>query len=325
MNHSRSRHGSALRKMRLYLGDFSKENLAASVQLHLEQNMLKYVNYWVERTGLHDVVAAGGVFANVKLNQRIAESSAVKSFFVHPHMGDGGIAVGAALYALAGHRLSQGSVLKPEKLANVYFGPSFGQDEIQDALEKHGLRAKDSNDIEAETAQAVAKKKIVGFFQGRMEYGPRALGNRSILADPTDRKINDWLNKRLHRTEFMPFAPSALESSAAAFYENYGASAYPAKFMTITFGVPKEKEEIAPAVVHVDHTARPQVVDKITNKRYHNALRAYEDITGLPLLVNTSFNVHEEPIVCSPDDAIRSFEKDAVDVLVMENFIVEKK
>lgn len=325
INHSKSRHDSALQKIKQDLVNFNRENLAASIQDHLEQNMVKYVNYWVEKTGLPDVTTAGGVFANVKLNQRIAESPSVESFFVHPHMGDGGLAVGAALYALAEHRLDKGSVLKPKELGDVYFGPSFSPEEIQEALERHGLKAKDSGDVEAETARAVADRKIVGFFQGRMEYGPRALGNRSILADPTDKKINTWLNNRLHRTEFMPFAPSILDSDAERFYKNYGNSTYPARFMTITFDVAKKEEEMAPAVVHVDHTARPQVVDKRANKRYHNVLKAHKDISGLPLFINTSFNAHEEPIVCTPEDAIRSFENGAVDVLVLENFVVEKR
>lgn len=325
VNRSRTRHGSALLKLKCDLGDFDKKNLAASVQDHLEQNVVAYANHWVKKTGIPDVVTAGGIFANVKLNQRIAESPVVSSFFVYPHMGDGGLAVGAALELYAEHLLDQGSFLRPFSLNDVYFGPSFGEEEIKEALSGHGVRTKDTNDIEGFTAQAVADKKIVGFFQGRMEYGPRALGNRSILADPTDRKINDWLNKRLHRTEFMPFAPSALDSCATSFYRGYAKSAYPAKFMTITFDVPQEKERIAPAVVHVDHTARPQVVDKRANKRYHDVLKAYKDISGLPLFVNTSFNAHEEPIVCTPEDAIRSLENGAVDMLVLENFVVEKR
>ncbi len=325
VNYSKSRHDSAKLKLKEGIGNFDNKNLAASIQDHLEENLVKYVDYWVEKTGIRDVVTAGGVFANVKLNQRIAESPKVNSFFVHPHMGDGGLAVGAALYLFAEHKLNQGSFLKPKELDNIYFGPGFSKEEISKALEKHKLKAREVNDIETETAQAISEKKIVGHFQGRMEYGPRALGNRSIIADPTDKNINNWLNKRLHRTEFMPFAPSILDTDAKAFYKNYEQSAYAARFMTITFDVPEAKAKLAPAVVHVDDTARPQVVDTRANPRYHKVLKAYKDITGLPLFINTSFNAHEEPIVCTPDDAIRSFKNGAVDVLVLGNFIVDKK
>jgi len=324
VNYSRTKHGSALRKIQKELGNFEKMDLAASVQQLLEESLTKYVSYWVEKTGFHDIVLAGGVFANVKLNQRLLELPNVDSVFIHPHMGDGGLGMGAAFYALAEHCLDQGKRIKPIYLDNAYFGPSYSNEEIQEALEKHGLKAREVKDPAGEAAQLVAEKKSVGFFQGRMEYGPRALGNRSILADPTDKSINDWLNKRLTRNEFMPFAPSILDTGAPAFYQNYKQGAYPARSMTITFDVPAKQEKMAQAVVHVDHTARPQVVDKKANKKYYATLQAYQELTGLPLFVNTSFNVHEEPIVCKPEDAIRSFERDAVDAIVLENFVVTK-
>ena len=155
-----------------------------------------------------------------------------------------------------------------------------------------------------------------------MEYGPRALGNRSILYDPTDNSINDWLNKRLHRTETMPFAPSVLDTGAPLYYENYSKGDYPAKFMTITFSCTKDVQK-AKAVVHLDNTTRPQVVSEYQNPRYYKILQLYKKATGLSLFVNTSFNIHEEPIVCSPEDAIRSFKLNSVDVLVMGNWAIE--
>jgi carbamoyltransferase len=156
-----------------------------------------------------------------------------------------------------------------------------------------------------------------------MEYGPRALGNRSILADPTDTTINDWLNKRLKRTEFMPFAPSSLDSAAPSYYRNYAKGAYPARFMTITFDCIGESLK-AKAVVHVDGTARPQVVSREQNPQYHTILREHEKLTGIPLFVNTSFNMHEEPIVRSPYDAIRAYKLGSVDTLAIGNFTVGK-
>ncbi|MBU1652207.1 carbamoyltransferase, partial [bacterium] len=272
--------------------------------------------------GIYDVVLAGGIFANVKINQCIAEIDGVQSLFVHPNMGDGGTATGAAMLVWADHLRAQGKTYEPEAIDEVYYGPGYDDREIEKALGNYSFQFRKSNDIEADTAEMVAHKKIVGRFNGRMEYGPRALGNRSILADPTDPAINDWLNERLSRTEFMPFAPSALYESANKLYRNYTAGEYASYFMTITFDVEKEWAEKARAVAHVDNTARPQVVKKQANPSYHKILQEYEKRTGLPLFVNTSFNAHEEPIVCTPDDALRSLGNKCVDALSIGSFIV---
>jgi len=325
VNYSRSKHDSGLQKVAKALAGKPREHIAASVQWHLEETVTKYVSYWADKTGLRDVVLGGGVFANVKLNQRLLELENVDSVFVHPHMGDGGLAVGAAYYAFAEHQLDQGSRVKPVYLDNVYFGPEYGNEEIQQALEEAGVKAKYFDDAEGEIGRLVADKKIVGNLDGRMEYGPRALGNRSILVDPTDKTINDSLNKRLARTEFMPFAPSILDSAAPDFYDNYAAGKYPARFMTITFDVFKKAEKSAKAVVHIDHTARPQVVDKKQNRRYYRILEAFNEITGLPAFVNTSFNAHEEPIICTPENAIRALKNNRVDCIALGNWIAEGK
>jgi carbamoyltransferase len=157
-----------------------------------------------------------------------------------------------------------------------------------------------------------------------MEYGPRALGNRSILADPRDRTINDWLNQRLRRTEFMPFAPSILEEAAGDWYEGWSSEDVAARFMTVTYTLKPGKENEAAAVAHVDRTARPQVVRREDNPSYHRVLSEYRRRTGLPLLINTSFNMHEEPIVCSPEDALRAFQEGSVDVLALEDFMIDR-
>ena len=322
VNRSNSRHDMTLQKIKKRIKNYSKEDLAASVQCHLEENISKFISYWVHKTKISDVIVAGGIFANVKLNQRIAEIPTVESFFAHPHMGDGGIGVGAALYISMQEQLDKGS-FKPYKLQNVYFGPEFSNAKIEEAITISGLKGENIKNIEKYVAEKIAQKKIVGHFNGRMEYGPRALGNRSILADPTDTTINDWLNKRLHRTEFMPFAPSILDTGAPNYYKKYEKSAYPAQFMTITFDTTKKALK-AKAVVHIDHTTRPQVVSKEQNPRYYKILQLHKQITGLPLFVNTSFNIHEEPIVCTPADAIKSFNQGCVDVLVMGNWVIEK-
>ena len=314
-------HG-ALDRLKKDLEQYKKEDWAAAVQKRLEDVMCQHVSYWLKELNVSDVVTAGGIFANVKLNQRIAELPGVTSFFVYPNMGDGGLATGAALNFTSEHMLNKGSGLKPFVLNDVYFGPGFSNEDIEKAIEEMNMKGGFVQDIEKYTAELVAEKNIVGHFNGRMEYGPRALGNRSVLVDPTDRTINDWLNKRLSRTEFMPFAPSCLDTGAPVLFKDYKKDDYPSKFMTITFDCLKPCHK-AEAVVHVDNTARPQVVTKAQNLRYYNILKNYEKITGLPLFVNTSFNIHEEPIVCTPQDAIKSLQKGCVDYLVMGNWVVK--
>jgi len=182
-----------------------------------------------------------------------------------------------------------------------------------------------SKDIIEETAEMIFKKVVVGWFQRRMEYGPRALGNRSILFDPSEKAINDWLNKRLKRTEFMPFAPSGIFEEGEKVFENFKNGEYPAYFMTITFNVKPEWQKRIDAVNHVDNTARPQMVKENQNPLYYKLLKKYQEKSGLPLFVNTSFNMHEEPILCTPDDAVRSLLNNCVDTLVIGNYVVKAK
>lgn len=299
------------------------KDLAAAVQYLLERNGTEYAHYWLRETGLGDLVVAGGVFANVKFNQRLAELDGVDSVYVYPDMGDGGNAYGAAV-----HCYFEQHPFEParHRMRHVYLGPGYGGGEIEAALQATpGLTVRRSAQTVEETAALVAEGSIVGWFQGRMEYGPRALGNRSVLASPTDPRINDWLNKRLKRTEFMPFAPSCLmEHADELFRIKADAFKYPAEFMTITFDMHPEWIQRAPAVAHVDGTARPQLVTREANPRYHALLQRYHALTGLPLLVNTSFNVHEEPIVCSPQEAIRSLTGGVIDYLVIDDYICRR-
>jgi carbamoyltransferase len=304
---------------------FKREDLASSMQQVLEEVCGAYIQQWVDKAGCGDVALAGGVFANVKLNQRVHELRNVRSLFVHPGMGDEGLALGAAFAASA----ALGKTLPVEdnsvRLPDVYFGPSFGSKEIEEAIEKEGLNAEYLPDIERRIAELLARGHVVARFDGRMEYGPRALGNRSILYQPTDPTVNDWLNKRLKRTEFMPFAPVTLDEFADQCYENLNGARYPAKFMTITFNCTDWMKQHCPAVVHVDGTARPQLIDRETNPSYDRILREYRRLTGLPCVINTSFNMHEEPIVCSPSDATRAFLDSGLDFLAMDHFLVKNK
>lgn len=301
------------------ISHLSREDMAAAVQYALEERVTEFVSYWANKTGISHIVTAGGVFANVKLNQRVAMLPGVESFFVFPNIGDGGNAFGAA--ALAYYEQHPFNAEKA-KTRDMYLGPEFSNEEIESALQQEGLVYTKAEDVAAEAAKLIADKKIVGWFQGRMEYGPRALGNRSVVAHPTDASINKWLNERMRRTEYMPFAPSCLYEAANEVFEiKKQTMKYPAEFMTITFSMRPEWAKRAPAVAHVDGTARPQLVRKEINPRYHALLSEYKRLTGLPLCINTSFNMHEEPIVCSPQDAIASLKIGMIDVLAIGDFI----
>ncbi len=312
----------AARRLHALMQNKKWDDIAAGVQVRSEEVAVELVKNALAHKKASNIALAGGFFANVRINQRISEIPGVKNVYIHPHMGDGGLAVGSALHLWAQLMKAQGSIPRPVEINHVYFGPEYSNASIKQSLDTFGLSYTKPARFEQRVAELVAEKKVVGLFQGRMEYGPRALGNRTILADPTDRSINDWLNKRMRRTEFMPFAPCVLREDAPLLYKNFGRGEIAAQFMTITFDVVPEVAKKAPAVVHVDSSARPQTVTKEQNSRYYHILSAYKDKTGLPLCINTSFNMHEEPIVCSPEDAIRSYQQGCVDVLAIGDYLV---
>lgn len=305
------------------LRHFSREDIAAAAQKRLEDVFIGYLAPIIEETGLKNVALAGRVFANVKLNQRIFEIAGVEAIHVHPNMGDGGNALGSALIGKRKHQ-GNGSSYFPERMDHVYLGPEYSDREIEAELERSRFRYKRHEDIETLIGNKVAGGEIVGRFNARMEYGPRALGNRSILAHPGQRDINKVLNERLHRTEFMPFAPSVLAEDAQKYFEISAGNGYPAEFMTITCNVRNEQRNRIPAVTHVDGTARPHLVRASVNPSYHTIISAFKRKTGLGAIVNTSFNIHEEPIICSPADACRALGKNAVDCLAIGNYLVER-
>lgn len=299
---------------------YSREEVAAAYQTVLERVVVDMIQYHIEKTGASSVALAGGVAANVKMNQRIFEISGVKKIFIHPAMGDDGTGSGAALYLA-----SKKERIKPYRLNNAYFGPGYSDEEIKVELDKARLKYERLDSIESQVADLLVKNKVIARFNGRMEYGPRALGNRSILYPAVDPKINDWLNKRLKRTEFMPFAPVTIEKFKKKCYKNITGADYTAQFMTITFDCTDYMKEASPAAVHVDDTARPQLTAKKINPSYFKIVDEYRKDTGIPTIVNTSFNMHEEPIVCSPYDAIRSFQRGHLDYLAIGNYLVKNQ
>lgn len=311
-------------KLKNDLKKFSREDIAAGLQHHCENVVSKYIKYWIkklQKKNIRNICLAGGLFANVKINQKINEIKGIKNIFVFPHMGDGGLNVGAACNL--NFELTRKSKIK---LGHVYYGQNFSDREILRVLKKFKkkLLFKKLKNIEGAVVDELIDNKVVGFFQGRMEFGPRALGSRSILFHAKDKSANDWLNKKLKRTEFMPFAPVTPIEHANKCYENWNKKNSCTPFMTQTFKCKKDFILKHPAVVHIDGTARPQVIDSKINKVYYNVINKYCNITGNKALINTSFNQHEEPIVCSPNDAIKSLLSKNVDVLAIEKFIVKR-
>jgi carbamoyltransferase len=297
----------------------AREDVAAAAQAVFEDSIVEVAQALLARSGKRALAVNGGVFANVKLNQRLAALPELDRLFVFPAMSDTGNSVGAALFML--------SEKQPEPtLRSVYWGSGWSDEDCAKALAEAGLKALklDEDALVARAADAMHAGRVVGWFQGRMEFGPRALGNRSMLARPTDAEINKTLNARLARTEFMPFAPSVQEEHAAAIFDNAAKSADCLPFMTITCNVKADWRARIPAVVHVDGTARPQTVSKDANPLYWKLIEAYRARSGIPLVLNTSFNVHEEPIVCFPANAVQALAEDRIDCLALGPYWAEK-
>lgn len=295
---------------------FPKIDVAAAYQRALDIVATNYVRHYIEQTGLDTVVLAGGVAANVKTNQRIFEIPGVKRIFIYPNMGDGGCGTGAAFLA------SRETWKARESYQTVYYGTDYSDDVIVDALRAAGLAFERITPIEPVIARLIHEGSVVARFAGRMEYGPRALGNRSILYRATEPEVNQWLNQRLGRTEFMPFAPATLFEERHRCYDNIDGAEFAAQFMTMTFNCTEFMKRVCPAAVHVDGTARPQLIRQETNPSFYRIVREYNCLSGIPSLINTSFNMHEEPIVNSPMDAIRAFLQGNLDYLAISSFLV---
>jgi carbamoyltransferase len=305
-------------------GAFSREDIAYAVQKRTEDRVCDLVRKWHERyPDVTSIALGGGVFANVKVNQRVKELG-FTGIFVQPAMSDAGLCLGAALLEAA---RANGGALKPYRLRDVFLGVEYSEEEIAAAIARAGLAA--AHVPEEVIAQRIAERihagKVVAHFHGRMEFGPRALGNRSILYSAADPDVNRWLNNQLNRTEFMPFAPAVMFEHAAEYFVGIEGAEHTAEFMTITFDCTEKAKREIPAAIHVDGTARPQLVHKDRNPRFYNILKAYRELSGVPVTINTSFNMHEEPIVASPEDAIRSYLQGKLDVLVMGNQIIESR
>jgi len=311
------------REIHALAGQIPRENLAASAQQALEDVTLESLSRVLARAPTSALGLSGGVFANVKLTQRIAERFSLQEIFVYPAMSDQGEAAGGALQFLLERDGLQTWLEKRRRFGDLCYGRDYAGE--ADKIFLAGARRVAGENVAEAAAEFIAQGKIVGTYLGRGEYGPRALGARSIMASPRDRAINDWLNKRLDRTDFMPFAPVVREERYADVFDLPPELRYSASYMTVTCNVKQEWRDKIPAVVHVDGTARPQILRREDNPTYYDILHAFERRTGIPAAINTSFNVHEEPIINRPEEALKALAQNRVDYLVTTAGLYQKE
>lgn len=297
-----------------HLANEKREDVSAACQAVLEEAVGQFARHWVKQIGIADVVLAGGIFENVKLNQRVRELPEVNQISIFPNMSDGGLACGAALGAAGA---------SPHPLPTVYLGAAYDEKTIRRELESQKVSFIKPENIADRIAELLANREVVLRFNGAMEYGPRALGNRTIYFRPDDPTVNDWLNQQLRRTEFMPFAPAVPDYAAEKCFVGVEKAPFTARFMNMCFDCTDYMRQVAPGCVHVDGTARPQIVRRQDNEDMYEILLAYEKKTGVPVLINTSYNMHEEPIVMTPADALRAFNDGSFKYLAIGPFLVE--
>ena len=298
----------------------SPEDMACSVQYAMEKFVLDWINALRKEVSCKYIGMSGGVFANVRLNQKVAELDGVEQVYIFPAMGDEGLPVGNCV-DLEIQDQGLNNILR-YALQDTYFGFNYtGSDLMSLARQKciHVVKTKTPADM---AADLLAKGCIGAIFSERMEMGPRALGARSIVAAPSKRELNDTLNERLNRTEFMPFAPYVLDVDAREVFDINDVNYEACRFMTITTDVKEKYHDMIQAVVHVDGTARPQIIDRDTNELYYDILVHYKEKTGIPCLVNTSFNAHEEPIINKPIEALNSLSEKRIDFLVCDGGLI---
>ena len=293
-------------------------DLAHSLQVVLEETVVRLAQWLHSQTGADNLCLAGGVALNCVMNARVRDQGPFRRIWAQPAAGDAGTALGAALWVDSQQRQA---AHRAEPMTHAFLGPGYGDDEIEEFLKWSKLAYRRLDHPARQTAALLAQDKVIGWFQGRMEFGPRALGGRSILASPLHAEMQNRLNDIKDREDFRPVAPVVLEECAADWF--VGAQD-PSPFMLFVHDVRPDKAHRIPAVRHVDGTARIQTINRSQNRPYYDLLRAFGELTGVPVLVNTSFNTRGEPIVCSPRDAVESFWTSPLDALVLGSFLLEK-
>jgi carbamoyltransferase len=291
-------------------------DIAHSLQKVLEETVLKLVQWLYDETKCENLCMAGGVALNCVLNAVVRDKGPFKNIWVQPAAGDAGTALGAAMWI--DRKFSKVSAMS--KMQHAYWGPAYSDADVETLLQWMKVPYRKLNNVAAETANILAQNKVIGWFQGRMEFGPRALGSRSILASPIDAEMQHKLNEIKDREDFRPVAPVVMEDKAGEWFENATVS----PFMLFIYNVNTSKADKIPAVRHVDGTARIQTVNREQHQLYYDLLHEFNKLTGVPVLINTSFNTRGEPIVCSPKDAIACFFTSPFDALVINSFLLEK-
>jgi carbamoyltransferase len=318
-------------------------DLAASIQKVTEEVVLKLAKSLQKETGCKYLCLAGGVALNCVSNGELLRSGVFEDIWVQPAAGDAGGALGAALTSWYERHNGSRTVNRSDSMKGSYLGPKFARDEIREQLDKSGAvyTVLEDDELMPRLADILASENVVGWFQGRMEFGPRALGGRSIIGDPRSAKMQSVMNLKIkYRESFRPFAPSVLSEDVSKYFEHDSISPYMLMVAPVSeetripmsteqeqlFGIEKLNipRSALPSITHVDYSARIQTVHTETNPRYHALITSFKEKTGCSVLINTSFNVRGEPIVCTPEDAYRCFMRTEMDYLVVENFLLEK-
>ena len=315
---------------RLYIGDLGlpgkarlasepltdyHRDVAASGQKQLEDMVLHLIEGLVKQTGLRRLCLAGGVSLNCVMNQKIRESGLVDELYVLPHVSDAGLSIGGAMLQSAAHGV------RPEPMQHCYIGPSFSDDEIDDVISNCHIKAEKLENVAEQATADLAVGSVVGWFQGRMEFGPRSLGNASILADPRKAEMKDRINLLVKfREGFRPFTPSVAEEAAGEFFKDIKISPY----MTQTYDVQPDKRAVIPAVTHVDGSARVQTVSRKYNPRYHALISEFGRLTGVPVVLNTSLNLMGQPIAAHPRAALANFYSTGMDRMALGSWYLSK-
>ncbi|MFH1642427.1 MAG: carbamoyltransferase C-terminal domain-containing protein [Nanoarchaeota archaeon] len=291
-----------------------KSNIAATLQNRLEETAILLAEQLYNHTGYKKLCIAGGVALNCKMNSALLNSDFLNDICIPSAPNDAGVALGSALQMA----FQQGYRFK--KLDHAYLGPEYSDKEIKTELIKSNLEFEYFTDISGIAAEMISKGEVIAWFQGRMEFGPRALGNRSILADPTNPKIKDKVNDTKHRERWRPLSPSVLADKMSKYFD----TPYKSPFMSLTFQVKEEKRTEIPSVTHIDGSARVQTVNKKNNLKFYKLIKEFEKINGIPLVLNTSFNDCGQPIVMTPKDAIETFNRMNLDRLIIGNYLINK-
>ena len=300
------------------------KDIAASLQVKLEHTVFNLLNYAYKTYKTPNLCLAGGVALNSVMNGKILKNTSFKNVYIPPDPGDGGGAMGAALYT---HFIK--STKNPNKDFFPYLGPEYEWYQVKSVLTKYKLKYKlyiHKTDLLNIVSIYLIQQKVVGWFQGRMEWGPRALGNRSILASALNERMKDIINAKVKKREmFRPFAPVILEEHVDNYFETNKQSLNLGKYMLTVIPFKERGKKKVPATVHVDGSGRLQIIARKDNPLYYDLIKTYMKKTGVPVIINTSFNVRGEPIVCTPEEAVNCFLSTGIDVLIMDNYVVTKK